>query len=214
MAFLLKASKLIPRKKLVRRRSTSLFSQFLSSSPVHLSLCQPLCLFANTEPGLTGAGSGQANLTQQQSNRKLSLSSGARCSLRLSEAATTTSRQVRDISRGNNSNQFEADVCVVQPAPSSSIRLSFILCIPISPPSSPPPILVRSRTESNMRRIYPPDLEGVRSVVYNRDHESRDATIGGSFGFVVGRTIGSTNTVCVVNRFSDRNIGRATQMRD
>lgn len=67
---------------------------------------------------------------------------------------------------------------------------------------------------ANMRRIYPPDLEGVRSVVYNRDHESRDATIGGSFGFVVGRTIGSTNTVCVVNRFSDRNIGRATQMRD
>lgn len=32
---------------------------------------------------------------------------------------------------------------------------------------------------TNMRRIYPPDLEGVRSVVYNRDHESKDATIRG-----------------------------------
>lgn len=214
MAFLLKASKLIPRKKLVRRRSTSLFSQFLSSSPVHLSLCQPLCLFANTEPGLTGAGSGQANLTQQQSNRKLSLSSGARCSLRLSEAATTTSRQVRDISRGNNSNQFEADVCVVQPAPSSSIRLSFILCIPISPPSSPPPILVRSRTEPICGESIHP-IWKVCDPLYIIETTNREMPpFGGSFGFVVGRTIGSTNTVCVVNRFSDRNIGRATQMRD
>lgn len=68
----------------------------------------------------------------------------------------------------------------------------------------------------NMRQIYPPDLEGVRSLYIiettNRDATSRDHS---DLSFWPNNGIDQL-PVCVVNRFRDRNIGRATRsgMRD
>lgn len=63
------------------------------------------------------------------------------------------------------------------PLPPSACLSSFAApCIPISSPSLPPILVAREQT--NMRRIYPPDLEGVRSLYIiettNRDATSRD----------------------------------------
>lgn len=153
-------------------------------------------------------GLGQPSSTQ--SSRKLSLSSGARCSLRLSEAAT--SRQVRDISQGNNSNQFEADVRVVQPRlpsppprPSTSACLSSFAAHPNIPLVSLPPIHRDPRREQRpicgeylSRPIWKAPY--IYIYIYNRDHESRCHP-----GIIRICRMGST--VCVVNRFRDRNIG-------